>query len=210
MNAPVSERRLRPDPAASIWILASIVLIAGTLAVLRPFERAIGAATERAHAAELRANAEEAALTRRTQIAALAARIRRDLRGVVARSDPGAEATGLLLDTQKLAAQSGVRIISIQPEAAAPRGPAPQVGTKGRSGSEPDPGEVAETFELRLRGDFRHLVSMIRSLSLMPTLARVLDARLERHDDATSHAVAIEATVRLATVRFAADRPAAP
>jgi hypothetical protein len=188
-------------------------LIVASLAVLRPFEDAIHGAGDRMRNAAARASDEESALAERERIAAGAARIRADLRGLTLHTPPGAQATGLLADLQRLAEQDGVRIIAIRPQ---PAVPAAQPGATAGDGASRllaaagTPGESSADFELRLSGEFRPIVAMIRGLSLMPIPARVLDLRLERNPAASSRTEEIEATVRLAAVRFQPDRTPPP
>ena len=212
MNVPPGRRFGMTELARSIWALSLVVLVAGSLIVVRPFEDAIGAAHERARIAAARATAEENALAERTHIAAAAARIRSGLRDVVLRSDAGALTTGLLLDTQQLAKRSSVRIVSLRPEAPMTAGAQSNSAFDAANGrSEPARalGERADTFEVRLRGRFADVAAAIRGLSLMPTLAQVLDARIERYDAAPG-AGAVDATVRLAAIRFTPVRTPMP
>jgi hypothetical protein len=208
-----------PDPARAILALAVAVLLAGGFLVLRPFEDAIRSAGERERTASLRANAEEAALTQRVRIARTAARIRAGLHGLSLDAEPGAELTELLAGVQRLAEQNAVRVISIRPEStadAAPNPPStPPLEAGGRRGSAgPIPAspldralpEDAGTVELRLRGGFAQTVSVIRGLSLLPTPARVLDLRLERHEAPAPAAATVDATIRFAAIRFSAAR----
>ena len=204
------------DPARTLWALALAVVIAGGFFVLRPFEEAIRSAGERERSASLRANAEEAALTQHVRIAATAARIRAALHGLSLDAEPGTELTGLLAGVQRLAEHNGVRVISIRPESAAEIAPNPPSAPLEAGGRRWPPGpalasprdrappEDAETVELRLRGGFAETVAVIRGLSLLPAPARVLDLRLERHDAPAPGAPTIDATIRLAAIRFSA------
>lgn len=202
-----------PDLWRSLLALALAVLVAGSLVVLRPFESAIQAARERGRIASARADVEESALAERTRIAATAVRIRSDLRGVALRADAGAQTTGLLVDVQALAARNAVRVISIRPEMTAPAispGGAAIGAASPQAAASRALGERTDIFELRVRGRFADVVATIRALSLMPTPARVLDARLERHDALSSHERALDATIRVAAIRFVPDRTPAP
>lgn len=205
MNVSPSLRSRMPELTRSIWAIALGILVAGGLIVIRPFEDTIGTARERARIAAARATAEENALAERTRISAAADRIRADLRDVALRTDAGALTTGLLLDTQQLAKRNSVRLVSLRPEAAIPAAAQSNPvsdAANGRSATSRTLGERADTFEVRLRGRFADVAAAIRGLSLMPTLAQVLDAKIERYDAATG-AGAVEATVRLAAIRFA-------
>jgi hypothetical protein len=203
------------DPARALWALALAVLLAGGFFVLRPFEDAIRSAAARERSATLRANAEEAALPQHVRIAATAARIRAGLHGLSLDAEPGAELTGLLAGVQRLAEHNGVRVISIRPETAADAAPNPPPAPLETGARRGPPGaaltpprdralEESSVVELRLRGGFTETVAVIRGLSLLPTPARVLDLRLERHEPAGPGAATIDATIRLAAIRFSA------
>jgi hypothetical protein len=209
MSAFPRARPTVPDFAHAIWAFALALVLGVGFFVLRPLEQEIRDAHERARSAAARAGAMEAALTERPRIVAAAARIRADLRRVVLRTDPSAVTIGLILDVQQLSARNGVRVISLRPDGLAAPSPlrdAVRPQTPGRADSD-RLGEEADPFELRLHGNFANVVSVVRGLSLMPTLVRVLDVRLERHTGQDPDRPAVDSTIRLLTVRFAADRP---
>lgn len=192
-----------PDALRAPEALVALLALMAGIAVLRPVEDAIAAADARARGATARAEAEEATLAERPRIEAAAARIRTDLRGIALRTDPSAEALGLLLDVQRSARRNGVRILSLQPESAPEPGPLP-ARPRGL------PAEESGRFELRLSGSFANTVATIADLSNLPTPLRVLDLRLERHESAEGHASGVDATIHLGTIRLRAGLPPLP
>jgi hypothetical protein len=210
MNVPIRLRFGGLDLAHALWAPAILVFALGAIIVLRPFEDAIGNARERERTAAARASTEDSALEQHSTIAAAAARIRLDLRGVSLGRDPSTQAGALLADVQRLTERSSVRVLAIRPMTATELyAPATSALTESpRAEAARSLGERADPFEVRLRGEFAGVVAVIRGLSLLPTPARVLDVQLERHD--ATHGPAVDATIRLATLRFAPDRTPTP
>ncbi len=205
MNVPLRFPFGPFDLAHALWVLAVLVFAIGGTIVLRPFEDAIGNARERERVASARASAEDSALAQRSNIAAAAARIRFDLRGVSLGPDPSAQTRALLVDVQELAERNSVRVLAIRPmPATQPYAPAaPAFAESPRADPARAIGERSDPFEVRLRGDFAGIVAVIRGLSLLTTPARVLDVQLERD---TTRGSGIDATIRLATLRFVSDQ----
>jgi len=193
----------------AVLILSVLASFAGIFFWIIPAEKAIEATNARANAVLQKSVTDERALTDEPRVRLLAQRIRGDLKDLRNRFSAGDTNQALLGDLQTAAARNRLTVIGLKPAVMeiTPRQPA---SADAQASSNPFDAAQRQESEISVRGSYRDILSFLRNLSRMPTLARVLNVQLDRTnaDDIAAQTPSLDAAIAVRTIRL--DRTIIP
>jgi Tfp pilus assembly protein PilO len=197
------------ENARAVLLLSALTFLAGIVFWIAPTEKTIRAISARADAARQKSVTDEHALAAEPRVRLLAQRIRGDLKGLRKRFSVGDTNQALLGDLQTAAARNRLAVTGVKPTVL---GIAPPQPTYANAQASPNPFEAAQRqeSEISVRGSYRDILSFLRDLSRMPTLARVLNVQLDRttDNDLADGSPSLDAAIQLETIRL--DRSIIP
>jgi Tfp pilus assembly protein PilO len=187
-------------------VILILTLLAGFSCIyflIVPAEKAIEATNGRAEVVLQKSVADERALADEPRVRSLAQHIRNDLKGLHNRFSTNDTNQALLGDLQTAAARNHISVIGIKP--AGPEFTQLQpASAAARASSNPFDTAQRQECEISVRGSFHDILTFLRDLSRMPTLARVLTVQLDRTniDNIAGATPSIDAAILVQTIHL--------
>jgi hypothetical protein len=187
----------------AILILAFLAGLSGIFFWIIPVEKAIKTTNAHADAVLQKSVTDERALADEPRVRSLAQHIRNDLKGLRNRFSADDTNQALLGDLQTASARNHLAVIGIKP-AVMETTPPQLASANPRASSNPFDTARRQESEISVRGSYRNILSFLRDLSRMPTLARVLNVQLDRTntDDIASATPSLDAAIQVQTIHL--------